>query len=539
MHNRRLFYILLCAVLLSALTLMLCSAALGIGRYDAVPLQTAGSSEVLPDHTVRFAILLPEEARREHMVFCFRCYNCVVRVLDGETLLLSSGADRVAAGRPIGHMLLSVPVPEDAWGRELTVLAAAQDGTDTASISSPALMSASDARLYPLLNKQFDFLIFLPVTLLSLAAVPIFAVLWAFRFRFGKRGFCLSMFLFLTGCWYLGFQGLLWAFSERSALCANLEYYALFTLPIPFLGYLRQEHLPPRSKKLLLGIELAFALLAAAATVLTLLPGGYSYLNLTNFLRILILLALVVSMAVIYMARGQNRRASERVLRNGLIATMAIAAVETARIALHIDMQGALNFTRLMLLVFLATLLTSFLLREYRSLRTRLEREQLQRLAYTDILTGIPNRQDLERHAEELSAQEAGKSAVLFFDANGLKKANDEFGHAAGDAMLREVGQALARAMEKSGGFYGRYGGDEFAACVPAAQAEEIRSRFCRELDRVNREQRLPFEISVACGISAWADYRGRPDMSMSTLIRLADEKMYRNKQEMKACRQA
>ena len=74
-------------------------------------------------------------------------------------------------------------------------------------------------------------------------------MLWVFRFRFGKRGFCLSMFLFLTGCWYLGFQGLLWAFSERSALCANLEYYALFAMPIPFLGYLRQEHLPPRRRR--------------------------------------------------------------------------------------------------------------------------------------------------------------------------------------------------------------------------------------------------------------------------------------------------
>ena len=105
---------------------MLCSAVLGIGRYDAVPLQTAGA-EVLPDHTVRIAVPMPGEARREHMVFCFRSYNSVVRVLDGETLLLSSGADRVEAGRPIGHMLLAVPVPEDAWGRELTVLAAAPD----------------------------------------------------------------------------------------------------------------------------------------------------------------------------------------------------------------------------------------------------------------------------------------------------------------------------------------------------------------------------------------------------------------------------
>ena len=67
---------------------------------------------------------------------------------------------------------------------------------------------------------------------------------------------------------------------------------------------------------------------------------------------------------------------------------------------------------------------------------------------------------------------------------------------------------------------------------------EEARRRFFAELDRVNRERRLPFPVSVACGIAAWADYAGRADMSMSTLIRLADEKMYRNKQEMKACRQ-
>ena len=54
----------------------------------------------------------------------------------------------------------------------------------------------------------------------------------------------------------------------------------------------------------------------------------------------------------------------------------------------------------------------------------------------------------------------------------------------------------------------------------------------------MNREQRLPFPVSVACGVAAWGDYAGRPDMSMRTLIRIADEKMYRNKQEMKACRQ-
>lgn len=537
MLNRRHVLILLSAALLSVLTIILCSNAVGLGRYDAVSLPPASPSEILPDHTARFTVPLPEEARGEHMVFCFSCYNSVVRVLDGDSLLLSEGDERAVEGRPIGHLLLAVPIPENAWGRSLTVLVTAQDGSDSASISSLALLADKDARLYPLCGNQFDILIILPVTLLSLAIVPVFAALWAFRFRFGKRGFCLSLFLLLAGCWYLSFQGVLWTFSNNKILCANLEYYALFALPIPFLGYLRQEHLPPRSRKILLGLELAFVLLAAAAAIVTVLPGKASYLSFVSILRMLMLLSIVVAILVIFLARGQNRRASERVLRNGLIATMVLAALETARIALNIRMQGPINFSRLMLLVFLATLLTSFLLREYRSLRTRLEREQLQRLAYTDILTGIPNRQDLERQAEELSVQEMKNSAVLFFDANGLKKANDEYGHAVGDAMLKEVGQALARAMEGHKGFYGRYGGDEFAACVNAAQAEEIRRRFHQELDGVNREHRLPFPISVACGAAVYADYPEQPDMNLKQLIRLADKQMYLNKKEMKACR--
>jgi hypothetical protein len=216
MQNRRLFYILLLAVILSALTVMSCSALLGIGRYDAIRLQAPVSSEILPDRSVRVTVPIPAEARHEHMAFCFSCYNSVVSVLDGETLLLTAGADRVEAGRPIGHLIVTVPVPENAWGNALTVLSSAQEGVSSDGISSLVLLPDADARLYPLLNNQFDFLIFLPVTLLSLAAIPVFAALWAFRFRFGKRGFCLSMFLFLTGCWYLGFQGIVWTFSEKT-----------------------------------------------------------------------------------------------------------------------------------------------------------------------------------------------------------------------------------------------------------------------------------------------------------------------------------
>lgn len=170
MRNRRLFCILIFAVLLSAMTLMLCAGILGIGRYDAVRLPTPEAAEVLPDHSVRFIVPLPEDDRRENTVLCFSSYNSIVSVYDGETLLLSEGAERLNAGRAIGHLLLAVPVPEDAWGKELTVIALAHDGSSPASIYALVLLPEADARLYPLLSNQFDFLVFLPVTLLALAA---------------------------------------------------------------------------------------------------------------------------------------------------------------------------------------------------------------------------------------------------------------------------------------------------------------------------------------------------------------------------------
>lgn len=536
MKNRRIVIIMIAAALVSVLAFMLFAFVLGIGEYNAVKLDDPTKTEKLGDGSVIYYVPIPAEARRSGMAFCFSCYNSVIRVVSGDTTVYTAG-EYNTNDLPIGHLLLTVPVPDEAWGGELKVIVTPQHGGNVEKITSLVLLPGTESRLYPLIDNIFDFLVFLPITLIALAAVPVFAMLWICRFDFGKSGFCLTAFLFLTGCWYLGFQGIMWVFSDNQIVCTNLEYFALYLLPIPFLGYLRQEHISPISKKILLGFEIAFTVFAAGTLVATLIPGGIDYLTLVGYLRILILIALASAMVLIFLAKNQNRRLSERVLRGGLIATMAIAALETGRIALDIQLPRSFNFSRIMIMVFLATLLVSFILREYRSLRTRLEREQLRRLAYVDILTGIPNRQDIEKHAEEMSEQDRKNCAVLFFDANGLKKANDEFGHAAGDSLLREVGKALSNAMEGQNGFFGRYGGDEFAACVPANKAENVRKKFYDELERKNGERVLPFNISVACGIAKYADYPDTQDLNLQMLIRFADKQMYINKQEMKACR--
>jgi diguanylate cyclase (GGDEF)-like protein len=96
--------------------------------------------------------------------------------------------------------------------------------------------------------------------------------------------------------------------------------------------------------------------------------------------------------------------------------------------------------------------------------------------AHSDDLTGLPNRRrllaDLEHAFAETYAQE---HVLLIHDLNGFKHYNDTFGHPAGDALLRRLGDKLAEAVEPYGSAY-RLGGDEFCvlAAVPASAVETL-----------------------------------------------------------------
>jgi diguanylate cyclase len=96
------------------------------------------------------------------------------------------------------------------------------------------------------------------------------------------------------------------------------------------------------------------------------------------------------------------------------------------------------------------------------SLQDSLRREHA--LALTDLLTGLPNRLAYERHIEKVQAQvrDTGATACLAaLDIDHFKAINDNFGHAAGDAVLRIVGQTLTRELPEAA-FVARYGGEEF-----------------------------------------------------------------------------
>lgn len=120
-------------------------------------------------------------------------------------------------------------------------------------------------------------------------------------------------------------------------------------------------------------------------------------------------------------------------------------------------------------------------------LALRASKEALTHQAFHDQLTGLPNRaRFLERVSSALSAGAPERTAVLAVDLDGFKVVNDTFGHASGDALLREVATRLLSATRGSD-VVARLGGDEFAVllCYLRDEGETrlVADRILRALD--------------------------------------------------------
>ena len=158
-------------------------------------------------------------------------------------------------------------------------------------------------------------------------------------------------------------------------------------------------------------------------------------------------------------------------------------------------------------------------------------RAEIARLAYHDILTGLPNRAQL-RHliTTAIDACPTGSHVALaFLDVDHFKDVNDTLGHAAGDELLVQLAQRL-REHIGPGDMLGRLGGDEFVILLPqrnAEGAERVAADIAEALARPLRLGSKLMPMSASIGISLYPDHA----TDIDTLMQQADAAMYMAKQ--------
>jgi len=157
-------------------------------------------------------------------------------------------------------------------------------------------------------------------------------------------------------------------------------------------------------------------------------------------------------------------------------------------------------------------------------------------MALTDPLTGLFNRRYMETHVGTLVERSAarGKSlSLLILDIDYFKSINDNYGHDAGDDVLREFAERL-KASIRGIDLACRYGGEEFVVVMPDTDlgvatlvAERIRRRIAGEPFPIEKGGRA-IEVTISVGIAA----RVGPQDNASQMLKRADEALYRAKRD-------
>lgn len=157
--------------------------------------------------------------------------------------------------------------------------------------------------------------------------------------------------------------------------------------------------------------------------------------------------------------------------------------------------------------------------------------EELVKLSVTDPLTEVANRRYFYMQAEQIfnRTQTPNTLAVVMVDVDYFKKLNDRYGHAAGDAVLRQMAARLQASLRPTD-ILARYGGEEFVVLLPRTLPDEA-EQVARRLSEAIRFPAFQFdgeEISVTISIGV-ASSDASTD-SLDTLMRHADGALYHAK---------
>lgn len=215
------------------------------------------------------------------------------------------------------------------------------------------------------------------------------------------------------------------------------------------------------------------------------------------------------------------------VFKKSVIALVIGGLAETAVFYTKIMKVG--YCIKISVLVFVV-LQSIYQIKRYRNTYDKIRKNEIYKnLAYLDILTGINNRNCYEKDVSiinrDINSYKTIRCAVV--DLNGLKMVNDNYGHAAGDELIKSFGHILRKSLDEKNMPY-RIGGDEFVIIFPNATKEKVKKqvmKISQNIDEYNEKSKI--KISYALGI---AQYKNLKHKTIMDTILEADVKTYKDK---------
>ncbi len=505
--------------------------------------QTAMGAIVFPlvNHgdEVVLETILPETIIANPILVFYSVHSTIWAGLDGEEIF-SYGQDLYQEEKLVGYGYQCISLPPDYEGRKLSLKLTVTEDAAFSSFDTPQLYDANwyikdylkENRVPFIINLFliiFGICVIIVVTvfLVRLRSLPWLRLLWVALFSIGIGG------------WSLCNYNLMFLFSDDLVLKVCMEFSLLYFLPIPVFAYFYAEamHTESRTRKNI------YALIMALQLIFTLTSYILQLTNICHFPKVLRLQHILIAMMALYLICMYTSDIRHKRLENGILFAGAVIMIFFATFDLlrfnfekYLSMSAGKRYVGIFsigVMLFIMAMLLDFGRNIIRVLYDAAKGEALEKLAYSDALTGLANRRSCEDWFDIIDAEQEEKQyAIGVFDLNNLKQVNDRLGHEEGDAFIRTFGVILHEVFAPYG-LVGRTGGDEFLVILKDVSTEEIDALIgqMEKLIAQKNKEHQNWNLSTAYGIS---EHIKEPDKNARQLYKLADARMYECKKEMK-----
>ena len=469
-------------------------------------------------------------------VLYFDLYNCCISVECGLKTLYVQSVGNLREGEMLGDRNYAVILPDDYIGHKITIEGYLMSNSPFGRPGSVLILPFDKANQGSLADNEFVFYTFFSLDIVSIL-IGIFFIALSIHNKKVLPGIWAAITAIVICTWYLGYKGQFYVISGWDEFNAVSEYVAIFAINIPLSFFMHGQYHNHYLKNLALGMGVFYILFFAISTTLNYSASPIQYCDLLVYSHLTTGVGLLFFIVSMFIDDNSQKRYDFMALRYGICLALLFGALSLLSFNLSGTVQSNLkiqqfNLVPIAIMILVFSLYVSVFTSYVQETISTMEAEQLQQLAYVDPLTGIPNRYYLYDQFAHLEEKGIKDYVIVFMDVNDLKKTNDLYGHDKGDDLIVHISSSISASFpnDNINGCLGRWGGDEFIACVfgNEAKADEYIGNFVELIDALNEQKIEEFTISVSIGkaISTAA----KP-LDTSAAINEADKVMYQNKE--------
>lgn len=366
-----------------------------------------------------------------------------------------------------------IPLKDIYRGKTIYVRADQMEARGSNHSTYFAIVPQSEARWYPMIGNRLYFVAYGVIFVSSIFALIILLIITIIRRWHMRAAIYLFLFSFSISTWQLASKRLFYVFFSNSQICGVSEYVTLYFCLVPLYLFMGEAQ---KNKKMRIIYRLLAALEASA-----------------------FLYAMVNHIAGIKHLGDYEPDGYDCYRDNSFDVCFRLCA-DPGPGKSRVDLA---------------------------------EEKRAEYMAYHDLLTGMYNRTYCENRMDDISKYEA--YAILFFDVDRLKYANDHYGHEKGDLLIKVTAKLLLNAVKGLDAFAGRWGGDEFIIIVEDVNQVSLITRRIEAGEKaINAGGFLPFTFSVSYGTAL---HIAGENEKVSDVRMLADQRMYESKRARKVAR--